>query len=143
MGVGLPEDILAAVGLGIDMFDCVIPTRYARGGTLFTRTGRLRVTDKRYRKDRYPVDTACTCYTCSHFTRMVLRHLHYAGEPLFETLATIHNLHFYQDLMRGIREAVEAGRYDAFRASFLDRYERRPGKGERPRKGSRAGRPRR
>ena len=138
MGVGLPEDILASVERGMDMFDCVIPTRYARGGTLFTRTGRLRVGDKRYRKDRYPIDTACGCYTCQHFSRMVLRHLHYAGEPLFLTLATIHNLHFYQDLMRDIREAIAEGRYAAFQSEWLARYgaeppqeprEERPGKG--------------
>jgi queuine tRNA-ribosyltransferase len=122
MGVGLPEDILAAVGLGIDMFDCVIPTRYARGGTLFTRTGRIRVTDKRYRKDRYPVDTTCPCYTCQRFPRLVLRHLHYAQEPLFDTLATIHNLRFYQDLMAGIRAAIERGAFAAFRAEWLGTY---------------------
>jgi len=122
MGVGLPEDILASVERGMDMFDCVIPTRYGRGGTLFTRTGRIRVTDKRYRKDRYPPDTACECYTCKHFTRMVLRHLSYAGEALYDTLATIHNLHFYQDLMRDIRTAIEADRFADFSREFLARY---------------------
>ncbi len=125
MGVGLPEDIMAAVRAGIDMFDCVIPTRYARGGTLFTRTGKLRVTDKRYRKDRYPIDTACKCYTCSKFTRLILRHLHYAQEPLFDTLATIHNLQFYQDLMRDIRGAIELNRFDQFRREWLQTYEGR------------------
>lgn len=123
MGVGLPEDILAAVAAGLDMFDCVIPTRYARGGTLFTRTGRIRVTDKRYRKDRYPIDTACECYTCSKYSRLVLRHLHYAQEPLFQTLASIHNLHFYQDLMRDIRDAVARGRYADFMGTWLERYQ--------------------
>jgi queuine tRNA-ribosyltransferase len=122
MGVGLPEDILAAVGHGIDMFDCVIPTRYARGGTLFTRTGKIRVTDKRYRKDRYPPDKGCRCYTCLNFSRLVLRHLHYAQDPLFETLASIHNVHFYEDLMRDIRAAIEAGRFAAFRKEWLARY---------------------
>ena len=122
MGVGLPEDILMAVGLGMDMFDCVIPTRYARGGTLFTRTGKIRVNDKRYRKDRYPPDTACGCYTCERFPRLVLRHLFYAGEPLFQTLATIHNLQFYQDLMAGIRAAIEAGRFDEFSKTWLASY---------------------
>jgi queuine tRNA-ribosyltransferase len=122
MGVGLPEDILAAVEAGVDMFDCVIPTRYARGGTLFTRTGRIRIPDRRYRKDRYPPDTHCGCYTCSRFSRLVLRHLHYAQEPLFDTLATIHNLHFYQDLMRGIRDAIEAGRFRAYAGEWLRRY---------------------
>jgi queuine tRNA-ribosyltransferase len=131
MGVGLPEDILAAVGHGIDMFDCVIPTRYARGGTLFSRTGKIRVTDKRYRKDRYPVDTACRCYTCASFSRLVLRHLHYAQDPLFETLASIHNVHFYQDLMADVRAAIEAGRFAAFRKDWLAKYGERRGRAER------------
>jgi queuine tRNA-ribosyltransferase len=122
MGVGLPEDILGAVACGIDMFDCVIPTRYARGGTLFTRTGRLRITDRRYRRDRYPIDTACECYTCTRFTRLVLRHLHYAGEALYDTLATIHNLHFYQDLMRDIRQSIDESRFGEFRDTWLQRY---------------------
>ncbi len=122
MGVGLPEDLIASVERGMDMFDCVIPTRYARGGTLFTRTGRIRVTDKRYRKDRYPPDTACECYTCQHFSRMVLRHLSYAGEALYDTLATIHNLRFYQDLMAGMRTAIERGKFRTFADQWLARY---------------------
>jgi len=127
MGVGLPEDLLAAVGCGMDMFDCVIPTRYARGGTVFTRTGRIRVNDKRYRKDRLPIDTVCQCYTCARFSRMVLRHLYWAQEPLFETLATIHNLQFYQDLMQEMREAIERGAFDEFSRGWLARYRRKRG----------------
>lgn len=122
MGVGTPEDIVVAVGLGIDMFDCVIPTRYGRGGTLFTRTGRVRIGDKKYKKDRYPIDTKCGCYACTRYSRLVLRHLFYAGEPLYDTLASIHNVHFYQDLMRDLRRAIEAGTYDAFRSEWLERY---------------------
>jgi queuine tRNA-ribosyltransferase len=133
MGVGLPEDILAAVEQGVDMFDCVIPTRYARGATLFSRTGKVRVNDKRYRKDKYPVDTKCGCYTCARFSRLVLRHLFYAREPVFETLASIHNVHFYQDLMRDIRVAIEGGRYVAFKAEWLARYGATGGPEERPR----------
>ena len=125
MGVGLPEDLLAAIGGGMDMFDCVIPTRYARGGTVFTRTGRIRVNDKRFRKDRLPIDTVCSCYTCARFSRMVLRHLYWAQEPLFETLATIHNLHFYQDLMRDVREAIERGAFAEFQRGWLARYRRK------------------
>jgi queuine tRNA-ribosyltransferase len=124
MGVGLPEDILSAVEHGVDMFDCVIPTRYGRGGTLFARTGKVRVTDKRYRKDKYPIDTKCGCYTCARFSRLVLRHLYYAREPLFETLASIHNVHFYQDLMRDIRAAIEERRFATFKAEWLARYGR-------------------
>jgi queuine tRNA-ribosyltransferase len=127
MGVGLPEDLLAVIACGMDMFDCVIPTRYARGGTLFTRTGRIRVNDKRFRKDRLPIDTVCSCYTCQRFSRMVLRHLYWAQEPLFETLATIHNLHFYQDLMRDVRGAIERNQFDEFQRGWLARYRRKRG----------------
>ncbi|MBF0235613.1 MAG: tRNA guanosine(34) transglycosylase Tgt [Desulfamplus sp.] len=125
MGVGLPEDILAAVGSGIDMFDCVIPTRYARQGTLFTRLGKIRIMDKASRKEKYPLDTHCTCYTCRTYSQMVLRYLFFTRDPLAETLATIHNLTFYQDLMKAIRSAVEQGRYNAFRTEWLDRYYKR------------------
>jgi queuine tRNA-ribosyltransferase len=122
MGVGLPEDILAAVAAGIDMFDCVIPTRYARGGTLFTRTGKLRVMDRGFRKDRYPPDTACRCYTCRTYSRMVLRYLFFLRDPLAETLATIHNIAFFQDLMAEIRQSIVDRRFDAFQREWLDRY---------------------
>jgi queuine tRNA-ribosyltransferase len=123
MGVGLPEDLVASVAHGMDMHDCVIPTRYAREGTAFTYAGKMRIKDKRYRKDRYAIDTACACYSCAQgFSRAYLRHLAYAREPLFETLMTIHNLHFYQDLMRAMREAIEADRYAAWSKEFLERY---------------------
>ncbi len=122
MGVGLPEDIIAAVGLGMDMFDCVIPTRYARYGTLFTRTGKIRIMDKKYRKDKYPVDTKCQCYTCQTFSRMVLRYLFFTGDPLAEMLATIHNLTFYQDLMHNIRIAIEKDSFEKFQKEWLGRY---------------------
>lgn len=124
MGVGLPEDILEAVHLGMDMFDCVIPTRYARQGTLFTRTGKLRIKNKNFRKDRYPLDTQCSCYTCRTFSRMVLRYLFFSGDPLAETLATIHNLTFYQDLMADIRKAIEEKRFEAFKKEWLEIYRR-------------------
>ncbi|MBF0378711.1 MAG: tRNA guanosine(34) transglycosylase Tgt [Desulfamplus sp.] len=122
MGVGLPEDILEAVGSGIDMFDCVIPTRYARQGTLFTRLGKLRIMDKASRKEKYPVDTKCSCYTCQTYSQMVLRYLFFTRDPLAETLATIHNLTFYQDLMKDIRDAIEDGNYQSFKRDWLDRY---------------------
>lgn len=124
MGVGLPEDIVAAVECGMDIFDCIIPTRYAREGTVFTWDGKMRLQDKTYRKDRYPIDTSCECPTCAGgFTRAYLRHLLFADEPLYGTLATLHNLHFYQDLMRGMRSAIEENRFakwaEAFRAKHL------------------------
>ena len=126
MGVGTPEDILEAVERGIDMFDCVIPTRYARGGTLFTRTGKIRIGDRKFKKDRYPVDTACACYTCKRFNRSILRHLHYAGEPLYLTLASLHNISFYQDLMRDIRGAIEADAFGAYKNRQLAAWSKNP-----------------
>ena len=115
MGVGLPEDLLVSIGHGMDMFDCVIPTRYAREGTVFTWRGRMRLRDKRYRKDRYPIDTACTCYACRRgFSRAYLRHLFFANEILGQTLATIHNLTFYQDLMAAARQAIVEDRFAAW-----------------------------
>lgn len=123
MGVGLPEDIVAAVECGMDIFDCIIPTRYAREGTVFTWDGKMRLQDKKFRKDRYPIDTSCECVSCAGgFSRAYLRHLLFADEPLYGTLATIHNLHFYQDLMRAIRKAIEENRYAAWSAKFLERY---------------------
>ncbi|MDD3081915.1 MAG: tRNA guanosine(34) transglycosylase Tgt [Desulfobacterales bacterium] len=122
MGVGLPEDILASVQRGMDMFDCVIPTRYARYGTLFTRTGKMRIMDKTFYKDKYPVDTRCGCYTCRTYSRMVLRYLFFTRDPLAEALATIHNVTFYQDLMRDLRCAIEAKRFSEFSAEWLGIY---------------------
>ena len=130
MGVGLPEDILESIERGMDMFDCVIPTRYARGGTLFTRMGKIRVMDKRYRKDQYPPDTHCSCYTCRNFSRMYLRHLFFAKEPLAETLATIHNLAFYQEMMSQARQAIVEGRFGEFKRGWLERMRSRRRRGE-------------
>jgi len=119
MGVGRPEDIVEAVRRGIDMFDCVMPTRNARNAHLFTRHGVLRVRNARFERDTRPLDEACGCYTCrSGFSRAYLRHLDKCGEMLGPMLATIHNLHYYQDLMRGLREAIAAGRLDDFTAEF-------------------------
>jgi len=124
MGVGLPEDILAAVRRGMDMFDCVIPTRYARQGTLFTRMGKIRILDKTYRKDKFPLDTKCGCYTCRTYPRMVLRYLLFSRDPLAETLLTIHNLTFYQDLMKDVRAAIEQGRFGEFEEEWLGVYKK-------------------
>ncbi len=141
MGVGLPEDILAAVAAGCDLFDCVIPTRYGRNGTLFSRSGKVRIKERRYHRDLAPVDSRCTCYTCRTFTRSYLHHLFAVEEPLGATLASLHNLHFYQTLMASIREAIEQGRLADFTARFLDRYSRprraATGRPRRPRRGRR------
>lgn len=131
MGVGLPEDLVASVDAGMDIHDCVIPTRYAREGTVFTWDGKMRIQDKKFRKDRYAIDTACTCYACAGgFSRAYLRHLVFAGEVLAETLMTIHNLHFYQDLMRAMRVAIEADRFPAWRDEFKVRYFARRDRGK-------------
>jgi queuine tRNA-ribosyltransferase len=119
MGVGRPEDIVEAVLRGIDMFDCVMPTRNARNAHLFTRSGVLRIRNAKFERDTRPLDDACACYTCrSGFSRAYLRHLDKCGEMLGPMLATIHNLHYYQDLMRGLREAIAARRLGDFVAEF-------------------------
>ena len=133
MGVGLPEDILESIERGMDMFDCVIPTRYARGGTLFTVRGRIRIEHNRYRRDAYPIDRSCDCHACAHFTRAYIRHLFLGKELLGTMLATIHNLRFYQKLMADIREAIEQRSLGAFRREFLSRYDPGGGKTKRSR----------
>ncbi|MBI5657642.1 MAG: tRNA guanosine(34) transglycosylase Tgt [Geobacter sp.] len=122
MGVGLPEDILESVERGIDMFDCVIPTRYARSATLFTNRGKIRLTNKNYRRDFYPVDPNCTCYTCKNFTRAYLHHLFNANEVLSAVLASIHNVHFYLNMMADIRTAIEEHRFLDYKHEFLSAY---------------------
>jgi queuine tRNA-ribosyltransferase len=107
MGVGTPENITQAVSLGIDMFDCVLPTRNARNGSLFTSEGRVKIKNAKYKRDYTPLDPNCTCYTCQNFTRAYLRHLYIVNEILAHRLHTIHNLHFYMSLMRGITKAIE------------------------------------
>jgi queuine tRNA-ribosyltransferase len=118
MGVGRPEDIVEAVRRGIDMFDCVMPTRNARNGHLFTSTGVVRIRNAVHRHDTGPLDSTCNCYTCTHFSRSYLHHLDRCGEMLAAQLATIHNLHYYQSLMAGLRGAIEAGTLSAFVDAF-------------------------
>jgi len=122
MGVGLPEDILESVERGIDMFDCVIPTRFARSATLFTNRGRIRLTNRKYRRDFYPVEPNCTCYTCKNFTRAYLHHLFVANEVLSAILASIHNVHFYLNMMAEIRTAIEEDRFSQYKRNFLESY---------------------
>ena len=123
MGVGLPTDILDAVERGVDMFDCVIPTRHARNGYLFTENGTVRIRNARHRDDPKPLQEDCECYTCKNYSRAYLRHLDSCGEMLGSRLNTIHNLHFYLNLMRRIRVAIEAGQLDKFASDFRLRQE--------------------
>ena len=119
MGVGTPEDLVEGVTVGIDMFDCVMPTRNARNGHLFTRFGDLRLRNSRYKIDEGPIDPTCSCQACAGgFSRAYLHHLERCGEMLAPMLASIHNLHYYLNLMREIREALDVGRFDAFVAQF-------------------------
>jgi queuine tRNA-ribosyltransferase len=118
MGVGTPEDLMAGVATGVDMFDCVMPTRNARNGHLFTRYGDLRLRNSRYKADELPIDETCTCYTCSHFSRAYLHHLDRCGEMLGPMLTTIHNLHYYLNLMQEVRDALDGGRFAAFQLQF-------------------------
>ncbi|HEY6009187.1 MAG TPA: tRNA guanosine(34) transglycosylase Tgt [Geobacteraceae bacterium] len=122
MGVGLPEDILESVERGMDMFDCVIPTRYARSATLFTRRGKIRLTNKNYKRDFYPIDPNCRCYACSNFTRAYIHHLFNANEVLSAILASIHNVQFYLDMMAEVRQAIEEGRFSSYKREFLEGY---------------------
>lgn len=124
MGVGKPEDIVEAVRRGIDLFDCVLPTRNARNGHLFTRHGDIRIRNSRYRADTRPLDETCPCYTCRHYSRAYLRHLDRCGEALGARLNTLHNLQYYQDLMGEVRQAIQAGRFAAFAAQFCENRQR-------------------
>ncbi len=123
MGVGLPEDLIACIGYGIDLFDCVIPTRYARSASVFTARGRIRLTNRRYRRDAYPVDISCDCYTCTGgFTRAYIHHLFAANEVLSAILCSIHNVRFYQRLVAEARRAILTRDYAAFARDFLTQY---------------------
>ena len=122
MGVGTPLDIAEAVLRGVDMFDCVIPTRHARNGQLFTTRGSVKFRHARYRDDTSPPDPNCGCYTCSHYSLAYLRHLVKCGEILGPRLATIHNLHYYQKLMQGFREAISAGQLADYVAELRVAY---------------------
>ena len=125
MGVGTPEDIVEAVARGVDMFDCVLPTRNARNGQLFTSEGRLNIRNAEFAEDDRPPDPECQCYTCRTYSRAYLRHLANVGEINAATLNTLHNLHFYLDTMKRIRNAIAFGRFDSFRLAFLQRLSRR------------------
>jgi len=118
MGVGTPEDLVEAVARGVDIFDCVMPTRNARNGTLFTEQGKINIKNLKYQKDLRPLDGNCSCYTCQNYSRAYLRHLHMSGEMLGGRLNTIHNVFFYLNLMRQMRMAIEEKRFDEFRSTF-------------------------
>ena len=119
MGVGTPEDLVQGVACGVDMFDCVMPTRNARNGHLFTRFGDLKIRNARHKQDEQPIDPSCHCHTCaSGFSRAYLHHLDRCGEMLGPMLATIHNLHYYVNLMREVRQALDEGRFEVMRLQF-------------------------
>jgi len=118
MGVGTPEDLVAGVAAGVDMFDCVMPTRNARNGWLFTRYGDLRLRNARYRDDPSPIDPSCLCHACANFSRAYVHHLQKVNEILGAHLATVHNLHFYLTIMSEMREAIAEGRFEAWRSQF-------------------------
>ena len=126
MGTGMPDDLIECVARGIDMFDCVLPTRNARNGQLLTSRGPLVIKNARYAEDLSPPDPGCSCYTCTHFSRAYLRHLYVAGEMTAATLNSLHNLHFYLDTMRRIREAIVFGSFEKLRTEFHQTFSRRP-----------------
>lgn len=118
MGVGTPEDLVEGVAAGVDMFDCVMPTRNARNGHMFTRFGDLKIRNARYKTEDAPVDSTCTCYTCKNFSRAYMHHLDRCGEMLGPMLSSIHNLHYYLNLMQEVRDALDAGRFADFSVKF-------------------------
>ncbi len=122
MGVGKPEDLVELVAMGADMFDCVMPTRNARNGQLFTRYGTVNIANSRHKQDTRPIDAGCTCYTCSHYSRAYLRHLYMAKELLAYRLNTLHNIHYYLDLTRSMREAIRQNRFEGFKQKFYNDY---------------------
>lgn len=124
MGVGTPEDLVTFVSMGVDLFDCVIPTRCARNGLLFTRHGRLDIRHAEHKRSGRPIDETCGCYTCRHYSRAYLRHLYMAKELLAARLHTLHNLHYYMDLVREIRQAIESARLEAFQRAFFQEWEK-------------------
>ncbi len=126
MGVGRPLDLVEGVARGVDMFDCVIATRHARSGTVYTTVGRIRLTDTRFRKDMYPLDTRCSCYTCRNFTRAYLHHLFKVGEVLGATLCTLHNIAWFATFMGEMRQSILDGTFAAFRARVHDVYPEDP-----------------
>jgi len=124
MGVGTPEDLVTCVDLGIDMFDCVMPTRNARNGSLFTQYGDIKIKQARYREDYTPLDDSCTCYTCQNFSRAYLRHLYMSGEILSSILNTIHNLHYYLGLLELCRQTILDGTFVKFKKDFFQNRKR-------------------
>jgi queuine tRNA-ribosyltransferase len=126
MGVGTPEDLVESVARGIDLFDCVLPTRNARNGQLFTRNGRVNIRNARYAEDDRPPDEDCACYTCRTFSRAYLRHVSLSGEMCAATLNTLHNLKLYLDTLQAIREAITSGRFETFRQAFHQRLSGQP-----------------
>lgn len=132
MGVGTPQDLIEGVARGVDIFDCVMPTRNARNGTLFTSEGKIHIKNARFTKDPGPLDPRCACDTCRNYSRAYLRHLYTSGEILGARLLTLHNLHFYVDLMRQARKAILDGCFDEFRRAFYGSYTKSSDKQETP-----------
>ncbi len=122
MGVGTPEDLLMIWENGIDMSDCIIPTKYARGGTFFTSRGKIRITHRNYRRDFFPIDVSCECYACKNFSRSYIKHLFDSNEILGAILASMHNIYFYNDLAKKARAAILDNRFLAFKKEFLTNY---------------------
>ena len=122
MGVGTPENLLMIWEHGVDMSDCIIPTKYARGGTVYTKKGKIRLHHKKYRHDKYPIDSSCACYTCQNFSRAYLKHLFDANEILGAILASTHNIFFYYELSQNARTAIIEGRFLEFKKAFLSEY---------------------
>ena len=125
MGVGTPINILENIALGVDMFDCVMPTRVARNGTLFTWQGKVSIKRSEYKEDPSPLDPECDCYTCKNYSKAYLRHMFMSGEILGSRLNTIHNIHFYMTLMKRVRQSLEDGTWSEFKQFCLTRFSKK------------------
>jgi queuine tRNA-ribosyltransferase len=123
MGIGTPIDVIEAVDRGVDMMDCIIPTKYARGGTIFTFMGKIRIKNNKMKRDKYPLDTKCQCYTCKNFSRAYLHHLYTSNEILGQMLGSIHNLHFYNEFMTQIRKSIFDGEFYKYKRKFLSQFD--------------------
>jgi len=124
LGIGEPEDLFMGIENGVDLFDCVLPTRLGRNGTVYTKTGKIIMTNKKFRNDFTPLEKDCTCYTCQNYTRAYVAHLFHGKEMLAGTLASIHNLHFIVNLVKDIRQAIKEDRFSEFKEEFLRSYEK-------------------
>jgi queuine tRNA-ribosyltransferase len=124
LGIGEPEDLFMGVENGVDLFDCVLPTRLGRNGTLYTKVGKIHIENSQYREDLAPIDTDCDCYTCKNYSRAYIAHLFHGKEMLAGTLSSVHNIYFIVNLVKKIRQSIFDGNFDEYKKEFLEKYQK-------------------